>query len=254
VIRVDLPEVGEPEDGEPSGPPHGPREHEVADQAPGNPGWMRAFTETTAAQREPFADGVERLSALDPVFWHGGSRERFAQARDSLTGYWRIVLDAHDDVLRRVDGHNTFVHQLQHFWEADRGNPAELHRIAELHRSAAAELAAVLLRRAAELDVLSPDPLPPPEPLGAAPESEPGSDPDPSPGPETGGEPHVASDGSGDDLRANGHGSGPAAPPDGVPHEVPATPAHRYQLTERLGEQLVAGVRQYRILWEAVRR
>lgn len=313
MIRVGLPEDPEPEDGEPSAHPDGSGEFAVPEQPPGNPGWMRAFTETTAAQREPFADGAQRLPAFDPVYWHGDARERFAQARDSLTGQWRTVLDTHDDVLRRVEGHSTFVHQLQHLWDADRGNPAALLHTAQVHRTAAAELAALLLQRAAELDAVARDQVPPPDPPGvvptvsagrvgaprtarsertgenrpeftAAPTPEPPTPepepptPEPSPEPEPP-EPEPSSQldpvpepdavpgtdfeprlepGDSDDLATNGHEGEPVppvtAPPDGDAQHAPTTPAHRYQLTEKLGEQLVTGVRQYRILWEGVRR
>ncbi|WP_461123892.1 hypothetical protein [Saccharothrix stipae] len=278
---MDQPEVGEPEDGEPSAHSRGPGPSEAPDQAPGNPGWIRALAETTAAQREPFAAGVERLPGLDPVYWHGGARERFARSRDGLTEQWRFALDTHDEVLRRVEGHNSFVHELQHLWEADRGDPVALRHTAEVHRAAAADLAAMLLERAARLDAVAPGqaPEPPatvsvgPDPTGPrqstgpgrtgadpaksepAPNPEPVPEPNPDPVPEAAARPEPRV--SGDDVTANGHPGEHvppvAAPLDGNPDEPPTTPAQRYLLTEKLGEQLVLGQRQYRIRWEAGR-
>lgn len=226
---------------------------------------MRAFAETTAAQREPFAAGVERLPGLDPVYWHGAARDGFARRRDGLTGHWRTVLDTHDEVLRRVDGHSSFVHQLQHLWEADRGDPLALHHTAELHRAAAAELAAMLLDRAARLDAVAPRQAPPESPppattprptagpgrTGAVPAKsephptpEPHATPTPEPALEAGATPEPA-------LEAEARpGTGGFA---GEPEGSPATPAHRYLLTEQLGEQLVLGRRLHRIRWEADR-
>ncbi|MBW4719684.1 hypothetical protein [Saccharothrix obliqua] len=205
-----------------------PRVFEPPDQAPGNPGWTRALLDTATAQREPLADGVARLPGIDPLFWRGVARERFTDARDRLTGDWRSVLDAHEAVLRRLGTYSTFVHELQHLWEADRDHPAARRHTAELHDRTTAALAEELLARAAELDAVA---------VAAEPVVEP-----PAPV---------------DIATTAGHQEAfqPAVLPvvSDVP-EVPATPGERYLLTEKLGVQLQTGVRVLRVPWESPRR
>jgi hypothetical protein len=287
MMAVDLPAAADPDDDEPPAYPGGLREFDLPEQPPGNPGWMRAFAETTAAQRVPFADGVERLPTFDPVYWHGTARDRFAAARDRLVEQWKTVLDTHDEVRRRVDGHNAFVHQLQHLWESDRHDPPALRHTSEVHRRAAADLSATLLAAAAELDAVALDAWPAPEPreavgtahAGHRPSAEPkqtegdrrsepeptlapqpDAPPDPQPPDPQPQDPEPPPDATPQDadLATNGHVGDPVQPVtvalDVAGHEAPTTPAHRYQLTEKLGEQLLTGVRQYRIVWEGARR
>ncbi|MBB5958907.1 hypothetical protein FHS29_005516 [Saccharothrix tamanrassetensis] len=307
---ADRPRSPEPEDDDPSSVTQPVRVFGASEQAPGNPGWTRALADTTTAQREPLADGVEQLPGIDPAFWHGPARERFATARDRLADEWKTVHDAHDAVVRRVDTYSTFVHQLQHLWEADRGNPAALRHTAELHERTTAALAAELLARAAQLDAVAVQGLPPapgpatepqpgPQPEPEA-EPEPESQPEPDNEPERDNEPEAsepdrtaddqperddeqgpddrpepaaehAEDGSAADSESNGAvpGGGDLStgshPGDGVhqaptavdapeAHDAPTTPAHRFHLTEKLGVQLQAGVRVFRIPWELPRR
>lgn len=154
------------------------------EQAPGNPGWTRAFAESTAAQREPFSDGEERLRGLAASHWSGQARDAFLVGRDRLVGEWRAAREIHDAVASRVDGHNQYVHELQHLWEADRGIAgAQLHS-AGVYRRAVASLADELLRRAAELDGVAVPSRPEPV-VAATPSGEPhaltGSGPDRDP-------------------------------------------------------------------------
>ncbi|GAA1331201.1 hypothetical protein [Saccharothrix algeriensis] len=321
----------EPGDDDPPSAPHPGQAPGTPEQAPGNPGWTRALLGTTTAQREPLADGAELLPGVEPSFWRGPARERFTAARDLLAGEWRTALDAHEAVVRRVEAYSTFVHQLQHLWEADRGNPAALRHTADLHQRTAAALAAELLARAAELDAVAVEDAPEhddpaegePGPDSPEPGSRGGADPDGSDreaggqagagggggggqggdgqdgggqgadgqgadGQEGGGQgadgqdgdaqDGDAQDGSGrvgsgeggpvggsppttaDDLFTGGYAGDEAhhhpPPPVAAPDAQgdPTTPAQRFHLTEKLGVQLQAGVRLFRIPWEAPRR
>lgn len=248
------------------------RASRTADQAPGDPGWTRAFADTTAAQREPLADGADQLPGIRPEFWHGPTSERFADVRDRLAEAWRAVHDTHDGVARRIQRYNLFVHDLQHLWEADRGNPVALRHTAELHRRITEELAAELLAGAAELDAVA-VPTTPAEPVDAnhpptAPDDpRPAESRDQGPPADRHPDPSVAPR---DPMPADArqvpvdppvvpaeppheqHLQPVADPPDQA--ETPTSPAQRYQLTEKLGVQLLAGSRVLRIPWEAVRR
>ncbi|MEU4740702.1 hypothetical protein AB0G02_09575 [Actinosynnema sp. NPDC023658] len=229
-------------------------------QAPGNPGWTRAFAESAAAQREPFSDAEERLRGLAASHWSGQAHDAFLVTRDRLVGEWRAARDIHDAVARRVDGHNQYVHELQHLWEADRGIAgAQLHS-ADVYRRAVASLADELLRRAAELDTVAAKPLRPEPPAAATamPEPRASAGPDPERGrerrpertPEAESKPESESD----------------SPPEPEPAEESASPDTeadrqmsaddhpvfriRRQSMERLEEELRTGERFYLIKWE----
>lgn len=133
------------------------------EQAPGNPGWTRALAESTAAQRDPFLEAEERLRGLAPTHWNGPAHDGFLAARDRVVEAWRNAREIHDAVARRVDGHNQYVHELQHLWEADHGNPAARRHSGDVYRTAVSSLAEELVRRAAELDAVVP-PVPRVEP------------------------------------------------------------------------------------------
>lgn len=244
------------------------------DPAPGDPGWTRAFADTTAAQREPLADGAAQLPGIRSEFWHGPARERFTDTRDRLAAAWRAVHDTHDAVTRRVERYNMFVHELQHLWEADRGNPVALRHTAELHQRVTAELAAELLAGAAELDAVgvptaSPEPVatevrsdgaqPSPLPATALDDPLPPTrlDEDPLPAGPLHPDPPVASVAADLPLVPAEPAHGPhlhavAEPADQA--DAPTSPAQRYHLTEKLGVQLLAGSRVLRIPWEGARR
>ncbi|MFC6088208.1 hypothetical protein [Saccharothrix lopnurensis] len=192
---MDLPRVPEPEHADDDPLPRAVREFD--EPAPGNAGWVRVLAETAAAQREPFLEGEQRVRAIAPTHWEGAAGKGFLAERDRVLGEWRAAVDTHDEVVRLLDGHNTFVHELRHLWEADRGNPAARQHALDVHREATERLAEELHRRAAELDAVAaraedqeppetpdaepePDTEPEPEP---DPEPEPGADPEPEPDP-----------------------------------------------------------------------
>ena len=236
---------------------------------PGNPGWTRAFAESTAAQREPFSDGEERLRGLAASHWSGQAHDGFLVSRDRLVGEWRAAREVHDAVARRVDGHNQYVHELQHLWEADRGiSGAQLHS-ADVYRRAVASLADELLRRAAELDGVAAVP-PRALPVAAAtPSAEPHAltGPDPKRGPERRSEREPKAESEREPERE----PEPESPPE--PDPVDPQPAEeespsaaeadgdtsagdhpvfqlRRQSMARLEEELRTGERLYWIKWE----
>ncbi|GAA3007663.1 hypothetical protein [Actinokineospora diospyrosa] len=127
---------------------------EDAARAPGNPNWVRNLVETLIAQREPLAEGAEQVAKLVANFWSGDTAERFGGRVGDDAAAWRAVLEIHDGVVSRADGHNSFVHQLPHLW-----NPAdqvERRRYGNLWRGAAVDVREVLLRAAAALDAIAP--------------------------------------------------------------------------------------------------
>lgn len=233
-------------------------------QAPGDPGWTRAFAESTAAQREPFSDGEERLRGLAASHWSGRAHDAFLVSRDRLVGEWRAAREIHDAVARRVDGHNLYVHELQHLWEADRWISGAQSHSAEVYRRAVASLADELLRRAAELDGVA---VPPgPEPVVAAtpsvephaltgpgpqrgpdrrPEPEPKAEPEPEPDAEPESQPEP------EQVEPEPAAGEPATEAEG---ETSAgdDPVFRFrrQSMARLEEELRTGERLYWIKWE----
>lgn len=232
------------------------------EQAPGNPWWTRALAESTAAQRDPFAEGEERLRGLTPTHWSGPAHDGFLSERDGLVGQWRSALDVHDAVSQRIDGHNQYVHELQHLWEADRGNPIAQRHSAEVYRTAVSSLAEELVRRAAELDALAQAPTPavavtePERPSEPAPEPEPQPEPEARPEPESKPEPEVRPE---REVRpVHEVGSEPAEYRDQPPAGGVDLPAHadgqaffqaRRQAVARLEEELLAGRHLTRIKW-----
>ncbi|CCH27542.1 hypothetical protein ABZ816_08300 [Actinosynnema sp. NPDC047251] len=225
------------------------------DPAPGNAGWVRAFAESTAAQREPLADCAHRLPGLRPVYWQGAAAEGFVGALHRLTGEWRTALAVQEQVAGRVDGYNTFVHQLPHLWESYRDDPAELDRLAEVHRATVTELARDLVLRAAELDAVAvattpaDDPRPEPSPLAEPPAPDLEVDPDPhvAEEPAVDPEPEVGPDPVGpepQDLPA--HVDLAAGPPAAFV-DPPAALADRLRRTGLLLSQLREGERVHRI-------
>lgn len=216
--------------------------------APGNAGWVRAFAESTAAQREPLADGAHRLPGLRPVYWQGEASEGFAGALHRLAGEWRTALAVHEGVADRVDGYSVFVHQLPHLWEADRDDPAELARLAEVHRTAVTELARELVRRAAELDTVAADPRPAPvadpRPVpdpAPAPVPDPGPAPEAAPGAVEHGDPDRAEESRQEVARDGSLQNGVAQV------DPPTALADRLRHTEVLLGQLRSGERVHRI-------
>ncbi|GAA3022361.1 hypothetical protein [Actinokineospora globicatena] len=121
---------------------------------PGNSNWVRNLVETLVAQREPLAEVAARAPKLVPQFWAGTTADRVEARMRAEGDAWQAVLDVHDEVVRRAEGHNTFVHELPHLWHpADR---AERARYAQLWTGAAVDVREVLLRAAAALDSIAP--------------------------------------------------------------------------------------------------
>lgn len=246
---------------------------------PGNPGWARALAESTTAQRDPFVEAEERLRGLTPSHWSGPAHDGFLAARDRLVEEWRSTSEIHDAVSRRIDGHNQYVHELQHVWEADRGNRAAQWHSEEVYRAAVSSLAEELVRRAAELDAVARTParaVPEPGPEQPSesvtePEREPDSRPVPTPVREAVPHPVPASDAT--PWSAPEAGPEPEARPDREIGPEPVEdrdqppgsdgvdpPAHadgqvffqaRRQVVARLEEELLAGEHLTRIKWLA---
>ncbi|MBM7770844.1 hypothetical protein JOD54_001048 [Actinokineospora baliensis] len=128
---------------------------EDAARSPGNPNWVRNLLETLVAQREPLAEGSDRVGKLVANFWTGDSARRFGDRVGEDAAAWRAVLEIHDGVVRRADGHNSFVHQLPHLWNP--ADPPERRRYESLWRGAAGDVREMLLRAAAALDAIAPD-------------------------------------------------------------------------------------------------
>ena len=231
----------------------------IPEQAPGHPSWLGVLTEVLTGQLASLDEGAAQARDLRTDHWTGPASEAYDAAREAHAAEWVAAVDLHAAIKERVDGHSTFIGNLQRLWH----EPADRPHLHQLWHTATEALAAELLERAEALDRLGaatppgqdthgqtaaihgtdPQPEVDLDPREPDPRQEPGSDPqEADPQQELGSDPPEPEP---DPPEPDAVEPDPAVEPDLV-QSFTAIVAHEI----RVAEELRSAIRVERIRWD----